>query len=377
MNILVVCGDYFNQSNGLCLSTQRFVKELQKLGETVRVLSSDRCGKTYYSVPVMRLPIVNGIMEKQNYLFAKPVKKVVTEALSWADVVHLSDPFPLSVKTVKLAEKMGIPMTGTFHLFPENITASVPVINFRIFKKAISLYFSKLVFNHCYAVRCPTEKVRDWLINHGYTSKLYVISNGIPEEYIARNYPEKNNKLFTIISTGRYSNEKDQRTLIEAVKRSEHSSEIRLILAGKGPLEEKYRKLGKELPNPPVMKFYSQEELRKAVREADLYVHAANVEVEGMGCMEAFATGIVPVIADSELSSTSIYALSSENRYTAGNVLELKERIDYWFENRELLPARGEEYLELARTLSLKVTAVQSLEMIKEAAKAGNKQVSR
>ena len=204
-----------------------------------------------------------------------------------------------------------------------------------------------------------------------------MISNGIPEEYIARNYPEKNNKLFTIISTGRYSNEKDQRTLIEAVKRSEHSSEIRLILAGKGPLEEKYRKLGKELPNPPVMKFYSQEELRKAVREADLYVHAANVEVEGMGCMEAFATGIVPVIADSELSSTSIYALSSENRYTAGNVLELKERIDYWFENRELLPARGEEYLELARTLSLKVTAVQSLEMIKEAAKAGNKQVSR
>lgn len=28
MNILIVCGEYFNQSNGLSLSTQRFVEQL-------------------------------------------------------------------------------------------------------------------------------------------------------------------------------------------------------------------------------------------------------------------------------------------------------------------------------------------------------------
>ena len=52
MKMLIVCGEYFNQSNGLSISTQRFVKEFVRLGEEVRVLSSDHGGISDYSVPV-------------------------------------------------------------------------------------------------------------------------------------------------------------------------------------------------------------------------------------------------------------------------------------------------------------------------------------
>ncbi len=77
MKILIVCGEYFNQSNGLSISTQRFVKEFVRLGEEVRVLSSDHGGVSDYSVPVMHIPLVDGIMDKQNYHFAKPDANVV------------------------------------------------------------------------------------------------------------------------------------------------------------------------------------------------------------------------------------------------------------------------------------------------------------
>ena len=319
MNILIVCGEYFNQSNGLSLSTQRFVEQFKRLGDEVRVLSSDRGGKSEYSVPVMRVPLVDGIMDRQNYHFAKPVGQVIREALSWAEIVHFEDPFPLSVETARVAFHMGMPITGTFHLYPENMTASVPIFDFPLSNRNIMNVFRWGVFQYCSAIQCPTEKVKERLVKCGYRSKLWVISNGIPSEMIADHPGTARNDRFTIISVGRYSNEKDQMTLMKAIRACRHAADIQLILAGRGPLEDQYQAFGQTLPNPPIMRFYAQEELLQEIRRADLYVHCANVEIEGMGCMEAFAQGTVPLIADSELSSTVAYALTEMNRYRAGD----------------------------------------------------------
>lgn len=367
MRILVVCGEYFNASNGLSLSTQRFVREFRRMGDEVRVLSSDRGGISEYSVPVMRVPLVDGIMDKQNYHFAKPDAAVVREALSWAEVVHIEDPFPLSVVAARQAAKIGLPITGTFHLYPENMTASVPIFDFGISNRSIMNVFRREVFRYCRAIQCPTEKVKARLEQSGYRARLCVISNGIPEECIADAPNAARSGRFTVISVGRFSNEKDQATLIRAVSMTKHASDVQLILAGRGPLENQYRKLGSALPHPPVMRFYSQETLRREVRNADLYVHCANVEVEGMACMEAFAQGTVPVIADSELSSTADYALAKENRYRAGDASELAGKLDYWYEHRDELPIAGMRYIELSRTLSIGICARKLRKMILDA----------
>ena len=371
MKILIVCGEYFNQSNGLSISTQRFVKEFVRLGEEVRVLSSDHGGVSDYSVPVMHIPLVDGIMDKQNYHFAKPDANVVDEALSWAEIVHIEDPFPLSVQVAKAAHKKGLPITGTYHLYPENMTASVPIFDFKLSNKNIMNVFRWGVYQYCYAIQCPTKKVRERLKRSGYKSKLYVISNGLPPEFIADAPGTDKNSMFTIISVGRYSNEKDQKTLIRAVGACKYAADIQLILAGRGPLEEEYKKLGEALPNPPIMRFYSQDDLRRDIRLADLYVHCANVEIEGMGCMEAFAQGTVPVIADSELSSTSEYALTDQNKYIAGDPEDLVSKIEYWYENRDSLYSVGCEYIELARSLSIDISAQKVIRMMKEAVESG------
>ena len=75
----------------------------------------------------------------------------------------------------------------------------------------------------------------------------------------------------------------------------------------------------------------------------------------------------MPVIADSALSSTAAYALTEQNRYTAGNAAQLAERIDYWYEHRDELPGMGERYIALARSLTLEKCAGQALEMMREA----------
>lgn len=60
---------------------------------------------------------------------------------------------------------------------------------------------------------------------------------------------------------------------------TKHSSEIRLIFAGQGPLKKEYEKLANHLPQKPVMQSVK---LRQIMSQADLVVHCADVEIEGM-----------------------------------------------------------------------------------------------
>lgn len=88
---------------------------------------------------------------------------------------------------------------------------------------------------------------------------------------------------------GRYAGEKRQDELIDAWRQVPPRPEIQVILAGKGPLEKKYRRLAEKLPNPIVMEFYEPARLLEILHMADLYVHTSDAEIEAMSCMEAFA----------------------------------------------------------------------------------------
>jgi glycosyltransferase involved in cell wall biosynthesis len=91
--------------------------------------------------------------------------------------------------------------------------------------------------------------------------------------------------------------------------------------------------------------------------QIDLVVHCADIEIEGMACMEAFASGCVPVIADSPLSSTVSYALTDNNRFPAGDSTALAEKIDYWFEHPLELKEMQQRYRDYGKTLSVKRSA--------------------
>ena len=172
---------------------------------------------------------------------------------------------------------------------------------------------------------------------------------------------------FNVLMVGRYAGEKRQDTLIEACIRCRHAGEIQLILAGKGPLEKKYRKLAESLPNPIVMGFYEPARLLEILHMADLYVHTSDAEIEAMSCMEAFACGLVPVIADSPRSATPQFALDERSLFPAGDTDALAQRIDWWIEHPEERQAMERRYAEHARQYSLEESIRQTEEMFRQA----------
>lgn len=176
----------------------------------------------------------------------------------------------------------------------------------------------------------------------------YVISNGVNRAFtkqeVAR--PAELEGKFVILSTGRYSREKAQGVLIDAVAKSRYRDRILLVLAGKGPQQENLMRHASHVGiRPPVFGFYSREDLIRVINLADLYVHPAEIEIEAIACLEAIACGKVPVISDSPRSATRHFALSERNLFHCNDSSDLAERIDYWLENPQAREECSRAYL--------------------------------
>ncbi len=365
MKILVVLDDYFNKTNGMCMSTQRFVHEFKKQGQQVRILSTSQGGQADYSVPELIIPFFRKIIAKEGFHIAVPKIKTIKKAVNWADIVLIETPFPLSWRSAHQAKELDKPVIGTFHIYPGNITESLHINN-AFFNNFFMYFFRNISFKNCTAIQCPTAKVKKMLEKYKFKPLLYVNTNGITEDFI--NNPRKNHigLPFTILCIGRYSREKHQEVLFKAMQLIEEKHNIRLIFAGQGPLRNKYEKLAQNLPQKPIMKLYSPKDLRKIMSQADLVVHCADVEIEGMACMEAFATGCVPIIADSSLSSTVDYALTKHNRFPAGNSKKLAQEIEYWYQHPAELKEMSHKYRIYAKKLTVHRSAIRYLKMMKE-----------
>lgn len=371
MKILIVIDQFDNSNNGTTISARRFAKGLQDRGNEVYIVSTgDK--KDEYKFNLKELPLLPGIshiIRSQGMSFAIPDTEVLEEAIASVDVVHFYMPFWLSKVGLKICEKKNVPHTTAFHVQPENITYSIGLGTNTKVNDFIYTHYRDSFFNRFTHIHCPSEFIANELKNHGYTAKLHVISNGVDDDFKyfeKEKLPEFKDK-FVITMIGRYSGEKRQDVLIEAISKSKHSNKIQLVLAGKGPKEEKYKKLGKALSNPPIMQFYDKENLIKLLKSTDLYVHSADAEIEAISCIEAFACGNVPIIANSPNSATKQFALVSESLFEAGNSTDLASKIDFWIENESYRKEMEYKYAQSAEKYRLKNSIIKMEEMFKDA----------
>ena len=99
---------------------------------------------------------------------------------------------------------------------------------------------------------------------------------------------------------------------------------------------------------------------------ADLYVHASDAEIEAMSCMEAFACGRVPVIADSANSATPQFALDERSLFRTDDPADLARKIDYWIEHEDERLKMEKEYAELGKKYALEDCVRQAEAMFEE-----------
>lgn len=350
MKILIVIDQYDNLSNGTTISAKRFVDGLRKDGNEVQILSTGKDEENKFGLKTYKFPkVIDKYFKANEMVFAKPDEEVMREIFKNQDVIHFYMPFALARKGVKIAEEMHIPHTTAFHVQPENITYAVGLGTNQLINDKIYTYF-RTYYNKFRHIHCPSKFIANQLENHGYTAKLHVISNGVDEDFKfdRKEKPEELKDKFIITMVGRYSPEKRQDVLIDAIKKSKYSDKIQLILGGKGQCYEKYKEQSKDLKNPPIMQFFEKNDLANVLSYTDLYVHSADAEIEAISCLEAIACGNVPIISNSNESATVQFALNDKSLFEHGNSEDLAKKIDYFIENPEYLIQMRKEYAEFA-----------------------------
>ncbi len=369
MKILLVIDQFDADNNGTTISAKRFASVLREHGNEVRILATGREAPDKYVLPELHIPVFEKLIHSQGFAFAAPVRSIIEEAVAWADIVHFMMPFLLSVEARKIAAGMGKPCTAAFHIQPENLISSVGLknagmINDFLYRIAKNLFYNK--FTH---IHCPSQFIAGELRKRGYTAGLHVISNGILPDfhYIKADKDPEFKDKFLILMTGRLSKEKCQDVVIKAVRRSKYADRIQLVFAGQGPTLGYLRKLGESLPLQPIFRFFTKQELLHIIAQTDLYVHAADIEIEAISCIEAFACGLVPVIADSPRSAARQFALDRRSLFAQGDAAALVSRIDYWLDNPLERAAMEHRYAEAGTGYSIEHSVKLAEDMFREA----------
>lgn len=385
MKILFVVNNFFCQGNGLDESARRTVKALSDAGQDVRVLSGKNLEDPNgphadYEMENFDFPLVQPMLSSFGYHFAKWKGPQIEAAVRWADVIHMEETFFLHHAAMNWAKKLGKPMVGTYHVHPENIIFNT--LGFRggfLTCQILYRYWCRVFYDNYKYLQCPTENVRERLVRHRVKANCFTLSNGvIPDKCIRPLTPPENyfdeNRPLDLIYIGRTAIEKDQPTLYKAIRLSKYAKRIRLHIAGRGPKLEPYTRMAEKLYEDgvvgykPTVGFYNRDELRNLAAKADLAVHCAFVEVEGMSITEAMQQAVVPVIATARYSGTSAYALDDRSKFPTKNAKALAERIDYWFDHPQERWEMGFKYADSMNDYDINTVVAKRLIETYEAA---------
>ena len=343
-------------TNGTTYAANHLAERLRMQGHTVRIVTAvppQKENGNIYVVKERSFLFFKRLINSHGMVLGKPNKKVLTDAIKGADLVHFFMPFALSRQGKKVADRLGVPSTAAFHLQPENISYNVGMkfITKKLYK-SWRKFFSG--FGH---VHSPSEMIRDIITkDYGYTCNVHPISNGVNDVFIKRDAvrPEEYNDKYLIMMSGRLGHEKMQQVLLEAVGKSKYNDKIQVILCGKGPCAKKLAKLSaKVLTNPVQIKFLDRESLIDTINYCDLYVHTSEIESEAIACMEAFSCGKAPIISDSKTSATKQFALHPENLFKNRDTQDLANRIDWFIENPQRKAEIELDYIDYAKNFRL------------------------
>lgn len=354
MLVTIIADVLGKENNGTTVACMNLYRYLTSQGDTVRIVccDKDRLGQTnYYVVPTLNLGcVINYFVAKNHVSLARADKKILTEAITGADIVHVMIPFKLGRAAIKIARSQNIPVTGGFHCQAENFTSHIffkdsKLVNYLTYKN----FYNKF-YKYVDAIHYPTKFIQDvFEKNIKKESNGYVISNGVQDTFISKvtEKPETLKDKYLILFIGRFSREKSHTVLLKGVSKSKYKDKIQLMFAGCGPYLDCVKRRAKRLKiNEPIINFYTHDELIDVINYCDLYCHPAEIELEGIACLEAIKCGLVPVISNSPRCATKYFAIDDNNLFKCNDSRDLAKKIDFWIENPKLKDEYRQKYLD-------------------------------
>lgn len=341
--------------NGTVVSAQRFVGALEQQGFEFELLAIDGAWPAEAPrgtlFPKLSVPGFNSIIDRMRAPLARPVADRIESALDGADLLHVQYPFFLGYAAISAARRRGLPVLCSFHVQPENILNNLGLTH-PVWSRALYRLFVAAFYNRADEVIAPSEMGARLLRAAGLTRPITVVSNGVPDAFFRPHAPPADaNARVRILSIGRLAQEKQHQVVLQAVAASRHRERIDLLIGGLGPQESKLRALASRLGVTADIRWLDSGALAEAYHCADVVVHAATAELEGMSVIEAMAAGNAIVVSDSPESACAQFVTDPDSRFRARNPADLAARMDHWLDDADRRAASGAANSRWAETL--------------------------
>lgn len=363
MIITIVCDVLGQENNGTTIAAMNLIRFLESKNHEVKILCSyqENAKDNFFMVKSRNFFIFNNYVKKNGVTLAKPQKEIIKEAIDGSDIVHIMMPFALGRTAAEYAKERNIPITAGFHVMAENFSSHIFMKNSKLVNNLTYHHFQRL-YKLCDAIHYPTQYLRDLFEKLFGKTNGYVISNGVNEIFKPNPQKFNLNEKIRILYSGRYSKEKSHKVLLKAVSESKYKDKIELILAGNGPLKEELEHLAKSYQINVIFKFFSRQEIVDVINSSYLYVHAAEIEAEGISCLEAITCGVVPIISNSSRSATKNYALDENNLFECNNSQSLAQKIDFWIENPDIREIYSKKYIDYSNEKFNQISCMEKME---------------
>ena len=234
----------------------------------------------------------------------KKVEKIIKDFKP--DIIHIQNHFILGRACLKSVKKNNIPIIGTNHFMPDNLLEYLPAI---VAKKANDIMWKDFVkiYNQLDYVTSPSLAAKALIKKIGLKNNIAVISNGVnlnkfkptkvkTEDFVKFNL-DKNIPIFIFV--GRLEKDKNVDLIIEATKLVLKKRKIQVAIVGKGKDENEFRRIAQDLKLEKNIIFANEvndNDLRKLLNLADVYIGSGSAELQGIAVMEAMAMSL-PILA--------------------------------------------------------------------------------
>lgn len=373
MKVAFTSDVYWPRINGVTVSTNVFLTELQKLGHEMRLWAPEYPAPEDSDKPHQHDPEVSRLksfglwFSKEDRLPRPWERKEFFRQLEafGPDIIHVQTEFILGLMAQAYGRKHKIPVIQTCHTyFEQYINYYWPFLPPKI-GKAFARWLTRRLFKHADLIITPTEPMKAVLQSYGIECPITVIPTGIREEDFAgvtkaseadqsewvQKYPILRDKEI-LLYVGRVGQEKNMDFLVDVVEKVRQSQpNALLVVAGNGPYLEGFQALvAKRGLGDAVLclGYVNRQDLKHLYALADVFTFASVTETQGLVTIEAMMCG-TPAVAIGKMGTREVMAGDNGGFMVEDDVAAFSSAVVKLLSDPELYQAKSAEALAYAQ----------------------------
>lgn len=306
MKIAIVTETFLPSTDGIVTRLCESVGWLKSQGHQILIIAPDLGVNEYEGIPVKGIPAHRLFFYRtKKFALPHPLVKKYLESFQ-PDIVHIVNPALLGLAGVFYAKRLRLPLIASYHT---NVAQYMNYYHLSLFKPLIWRYFRSM-HNQAEMNLCTSQTVKEELEKRKFRN-VHLWKRGVdlqrfrPEmkstnmrHRLTDGHPDKTLLLYV----GRLAAEKEIEKIREVL---EASPDLWLALVGDGPHRKELETYFSH-SNVTFTGFLYDEALAEAYASSDLFVFPSTTETLGLVILEAMASGLPVVAADSGPSREQI-----------------------------------------------------------------------